>query len=192
MKRKNALLAMQRSIYYPDSCSEALLNHVCDPCDDGEGSGVRGVFYYKDGAFGGTPTQAMFEQGAEDGTIIVIPKTRGTYDGGTPTYGKGFGDQEQTYEGSTYKLTYTDPNYKLNNDFYDNAQSATLWNVGWRSETLIHLSEKVVTIYGKDPHSDDNKNKVYWEVDVTWSSKDKPRIYDMPAGIFQCFQVIEA
>lgn len=177
------------SIFYA-SCSEDILNHVCDPCDEGEGDGVRHVFYYKDGSFAAAPTKTEFEQGVESGDVIVISDTRGTFDGGTPTYGKGYGDRISSYESSTYKVTYSDRNYVRNRAFYNGLQSQTSWNFGWKSETQIHLSEKKVTAYGKDPHTDDITKKVVWEVEVTWASKTKPLIYDSPDGIFECFQIL--
>lgn len=171
-------------------CGEDFLNHICDPCDEGESDGVRSAFFYKDGVFSGTPTTAQFRAGYLAGKVIIIPEVRGTGDGGTPTYGNGFGDRITTYESSDYKMTFTDPNYSLNRDFYDSAQSQTQWNFGWRTETLIHMSEKKVTIYGKDPHSGDLKKKIYWEVEVTWNSKNKPKIYPTPDGVFECFTLI--
>lgn len=189
--KKNALRAIQRSIYYP-TCSEELQSHFCDPCDDGELGGVRSVFYYQDGVFALTnaPSKSEFDAGIAAGTVIIIPSTRGSYDGGSPTYDKGFGDTDQSYSSSTYKLTYIDPNYVKNRDFYNSLQSQTQWKIGWRSETQIHLSEKTVTAYGKDTHEEDVKTKVYWNVEVSWVSKIKPLIYDTPASVFECFQVI--
>lgn len=179
------------SIYYP-TCSEELLDHFCDPCDDGELGGVRSIFYYKDGAFSLSqdPSAAEFEAAVAAGLCVIVPSTRGTYDGGAPTFDKGFGDTDQTFASSSYKLTYTDPNYVQNRAFYNALQSQSQWMIGWRSETQIHLSEKTVTAYGKDPHQEDVKTRVYWEVEVAWVSKVKPLIYDTPSGVFECFQVI--
>lgn len=172
------------------NCGAQLLNHYCDPCDEGELGGVSSIFFYKDGAFSGVPVTADFTNGVQNGLVVVIPETRGTFDGGTPNYGKGFGRRTTTYDSSDYKLTYTDRNYKQNNTFYNSAQSQTEWNVGWCSETLIHLSGTPVTIYGKDPHTEEVKNKIYWEVECTWNSKNKPLIYPTPTGVFECFVLI--
>lgn len=177
------------SQYYPQ-CGDELLDHWCDPCDEGEGDGVRSIFLYKDGTFSATPTTQEFRDGVTNGNIVIIPETRGTFDGGAPTYGKGFGDRTTTFESADYKLTYTDPNYYRNRSYYNSAQSQTQWNIGWRSETLIHLSEKKVTMFGKDPHTDDNKKKIYWEVETTWTSKNKPLLFPTPSDVFECFQDI--
>lgn len=162
--------------------------HVCDPCDPGEGDGVRSVFFYKEGAFAtATPTALEFENGqiASPQTVKVIPTTRGTYDGGTPTYGEGFGDADSSYESASHKLSYVDPNY-LNRDFYDWLQNQTQWMFGWRTETKIHLTNKPVTAYAKDVHSGDIKKKLRWEVEITWTSKNKPTIAAIPADTFVC------
>lgn len=162
------------------------LVHVCDPCGRELGR-VRGVALV-DGSFDldslitklkNPSTQATaasdFEAAIENGQIHLISETNGTYDGGSPQTGDGYGDEETRLLGYLYTLTYKDPSYAGNKDFYERAE-AEHWRVIWRTETLLHFADKPAGIQAIDPVEADLTSAVAWNVTATWKSKKKPDI----------------
>lgn len=183
---------MSQTIYYPESCDELEEDHVCDDCEGQEGARVRSIAFLKEGVtFSDATSTAEWTAKVASGDLIVIPKTNGTFDGGTPNYGPGFGDEEQRYINSTFKLNYRDPNLKVNFDFYEGKKKSARWKVIYRSETLVWIGDKVCTIAPKAPVADDAKGSVVWEVEVTWISRNSPEPFDAPADIFECFLTSE-
>ena len=68
------------------------ISHVCDPCLVAEKGGVRSFFMVKENAtITLLSTASEWTAAITAGNIIIIPETRGTYDGGTPKMGAGYG-----------------------------------------------------------------------------------------------------
>lgn len=176
-------------IYYPTDCLEEDVDHFCEDCPPSEGARIRSVFFVKKSYTFIDPTStAEWQQAIEDGNVVVIAETNGSYDGGTPNYGAGFGDVVQTYIGSSYKATYREQDLKGNYDFYQAKKRSSSWNWGFRTETLVWITDKPATVVGKTPVVDDIKGNVVWEVEVTWDSQNDPEPFTMPEGIFDgCF-----
>ena len=179
-------MSLQR-ITCEEASGEELL-HVCDPCGRELGR-VRGVCLV-DGSFdldtlieklkSPNPSDqeeaaSIFEQAVSDGKIHLISETNGTYDGGSPQNGDGYGDEENRLLGYLYTLTYKDPSYSGNKDFYERAE-AEHWKIMWRTETLLHFADKPAGIQAIDPQDADLTSAVTWNVTATWKSKKKPEI----------------
>lgn len=178
------------AITYPTACDEEELDHVCDECDDPELARLRGVAFIKsDFAFTDPSSYAEWFDGIGSGDIIIIPFTRGSFDGGTPKEGAGYGDQATKYIGTDYSATYFDPNYAVNRDFYNNIKRFQNYKFAYKTETLVHITDKVCQVLPKAPVADDITGEVVWEVTVKWSSQNEPDPYTAPDGIFVCFEV---
>lgn len=176
------------AVYYGDDCEEIEDDHVCTDCDEREGARVRSVFFLRKGVtFADATSTAEWQAKVLAGDVIIIPETNGDFDGGTPNYGDGYGDRENTYLNSTYKLTYHDPNLKDNYNFYEGKKRSSSWKVGYRTETLIWISDKTCTIAPGAPVANDAKANVVWNVEVTFTSGVHPEPFDVPADIFDCF-----
>lgn len=186
MPRGLALMA----ITYPTDCDYDVPAHECSDCEEVEGAGVRGIAFIRDGYTIANPLLAAdWITGIESGDIIIIPKTRGSFDGGTPVTKPGFGNQKTRYVTTDYSLTFFDPVYKTNRNFYNAIKRQQNYKVAYLTETLIHLTDKVCLVLPKGPVNEDISEEVVWEVQVMWTSKNEPRQYIAPSGIFVCFDV---
>ena len=176
------------SVYYPSGCGEETPNHYCDPCATDEHGRVRSVaFIKKDFEFIDPSNEQEWIDGINSGNIIIIAETNGSFDGGTPKEGPGYGDTTSTYLGSDFVLKYKDPNYKQNCHFYNTINKSRNYKVAYRTETLVHISDKTAYINAKPAVQDDLTSTVVWDVDVKWSSSNIPCPYEMPDGVFTCF-----
>jgi hypothetical protein len=187
------------SVYYPDATcggEEAVPVYNCNPCPDYEYGRVRSVAYIKTDYIAtvlANPTSsAVWSTGINAGDIVVIWQTSGSYDGGTQEEIPGFGDVQTANGGVDHVLTYRDPNYKENSDFYNAIRTNSEYTVAYRTSDSIHFSESAVTISPKNPVQDDLKSVVVWEVTVKWSNADSPVAYDIPSGIFDSCSILIA
>lgn len=191
-KLKQHVQFLLMAITYPAGCDEEELVHFCDECEDPELARVRAIAFIKQSYVFTNPALASeWITGIESGDIIIIPATRGSFDGGTPKLVTGYGDVAEKYASSDYSLTYFDPNYKTNRDFYNALKRSVNYKVAYKTETLVHMTDKVASIAPKAPVVDDVTGYVEWEVNVKWSSKNEPTAHIAPVGIFSCFEVTE-
>lgn len=179
---------------YKKSCTKSIgaLTHTCDPCDTPELGRVRSLILIKKGTSLNITTLNIQEwrAGIEAGTIIVIPKTIGSFDGGTPKTGDGYGDETERVLSNDYVLSIKDPNYADNVEFWEAAEGET-WNVAWRSETLLHYVDKDCKLTAKAPIEEGLDSRVVWNVEIKWNSRTKPQVvpFEPIAEIFDCFEV---
>lgn len=184
---------MALSIYYPSDCQDTVPAYQCNACPDREKGGVTTVaFIKKDFAFVDPTDPQEWIDGIEAGSIMLIAKTRGQYDGGSAKYGEGFGRIKQRLLGYDYKLTFMDEDFKANKSFYDAIDDSNNWILAWFTESLVWLSDTAVTTSVKDAVDIDIEKDVVWEVEVSWFYKNKPRKFEAPAGIAEsCFGLAE-
>lgn len=179
--------ALGLTVTYPTDCDDADPIHECSDCTDPELGRIRGIAFIKKDYTIADPTSVDdWNTGIESGDIIIVPMTRGTFDGGTPKEGPGYGDQATKYIGTDYSLTFFDPDYITNRDFYNTIKLYQNWKVAYKTETQVHLTDKVCQVLPKAPVADDITSEVVWEVMVKWSSQNEPTPYTAPAGVFIC------
>lgn len=174
-------------IYYP-SCEQAIPEHICTPCDKQEHGRIRGTaFVKKTFAFIDASNTTEWQAGIASGDIIIIPQTNGSFDGGTPQEGPGYGDSVSTYIGSDFVATFKDPNYADNCAFYNVLKRSRNYNFAYCTETKVHVTSKPVVVLPKSPVADDINSLVEWDVTVKWRESDIPCPVNIPEGIFDCF-----
>lgn len=179
---------MAYSVYYPSGCASSVPNHYCNDCEPREHARVRSAaFIANDFNFINPSDPDEWEAGIANKKIIIIPKTNGSFDGGSEVEGAGYGDQQTSLNGYNFQAVYNDPNYKLNADFYNAIKNSRNYKFAYRTETQIHLTETTVSIIPKNPVVEDLTGEVVWNVTVKWSDDDLPIPYDTPTGIFECF-----
>lgn len=177
-------MSLQR-ITCGDASGENLI-HSCDPCGRELGR-IRGVALV-DGSVDLTElidalktgnnaqtAQTTFESLIESGKLHLISETTGTFDGGSAQTGDGYGDEETRLLGYLYTLSFKDPSYSGNKDFYERAENEH-WKLIWRTETLLHFADKPAGIQAIAPVEQDLTSAVAWNVTATWKSKNKPDI----------------
>lgn len=174
-----------------NSCgADSLPPHICDVCPDFEYARVRGVCLinrdYLDTLLADPTDLTLWQDGIDSGDIIQIGETAGSYDPGTPAELKGYGDRPKTNGPRTHTLTYNDPNYATNYNFYNALTESTQWVPAWRTSTKTHIADVAATITPSDPHADDETAVVDWQVAVSWISKNLAAIYDAPLEVFTC------
>lgn len=179
---------MAYPIYYPQGCVAEVGEHFCSNCPEPEHARVRSVaFIANDFQFTDPSSPAEWNAGILAKKIIIIPEVNGSFDGGSEVEGPGYGDQSSKLTGYNYVLTYNDPTYKQNADFYNAIKNSQNFKFAYRSESLIHMVEVPVSVIPKNPIVEDIAAEVVWNVLVKWSDGDLPIPYDAPAGIFTCF-----
>lgn len=179
------------SVYYPTDCEDILPDHICDPCEDIEQGRVRSVaFIKKDFAFNDPSDAQEWQAGIEAGDIIIIPETKGTYDGGAEVLQPGYGDMIEKLTGYNHQLQYQDPNYKSNCNFYNLIKNSRQYKFAYRTGSRIHIIDETIQAIPKAPVQEDLATEVVYDVLIKWQSKNLPCHYEMPPGIFdRCFYV---
>lgn len=182
---------MAYTIYY-GGCAEDQPDHIVDPCGtEREHGRVRSVAFIHDSylatllASPDNPT--TWQTGILDKLIWILPQTAGTYDGGTPVYAPGYGDQKEVLAGYDHVVTYRDPDFKGNASFYNAIKQSRQWYLAINTETQTQIFESSATIAPKAPVQDDLTSEVVWEVEVRISQPDFPEPFDTPPGIFEAF-----
>lgn len=184
---------MAYPIYYPSGCASEIPDHYCNPCETPEHGRVRSAaFIANDFEFTDPSDPTEWQNGILNKKIIIIPETNGSFDGGSEVESPGYGDQQTKLNGYNFVLTYNDPNYKLNADFYNAIKNTRNYRFAYRTEKLIHLTQNSVQVVPKNPVAEDLTSEVVWNVLVKWSEGDLPVPYDVPASIFDCFDYTQA
>lgn len=177
------------------SCAQTVgaLTHVCDPCDTPEMGRVRSLVLIKNGTTIELPLEKTDWQTAiEAGNIVIIPKTIGSFDGGTPVMGDGYGDETERKLADDYVLSVRDPNYADNEDFWQEAEKEE-WNIGYCTEKLFHYVNAPVRLTAKAPVEEGLDTRVVWNVELKWRSKTKPQATPIEpvAEFFKCFELTD-
>lgn len=176
------------SIYYPSGCDTAVPDHLCNPCEATEHGRVRSVAFVRNSFEFVDPTDPTeWQTGINNKDIIIISEVLGSFDGGAPVEGAGYGNQQSKLTGYNFSLVYKDPNYKDNADFYNALKFSREYKVAWRTENLTHVSTNTVSVIPKNPVAEDLTSEVVWEVEVKFSQGDLAEPFATPAGIFECF-----
>lgn len=179
---------MAYSVYYPSGCDAVVGDHYCNPCDAIEHGRIRSVAYIKtDFEFSDPTDPNEWIAGIQAKDIIIIPEVNGSFDGGSEVEGPGYGDQQTKLVGYNFQLTFNDPNYKNNADFYNAIKRSRNYRLAFRTETQTHITTNAVSIVPKNPVTEDLTSEVVWNVLNKWSEGDLPVPYDTPEGIFTCF-----
>lgn len=180
------------SVYYPAGCDEEVPAHICDQCEVTEKGRVSSVAFIKNTfAFTDVTNPVEWQAGFAAGNIILIPQTKGTFDGGSEVEVAGFGRSSTKLVGYNFQAQYQDPNYRQNCNFYNALKNSRQYRFAYATETQIHLTDAVVQVIPKNPVQDDINSEVVWDVIVKWAGADLPCPFDIPEGIFDtCVAVV--
>jgi hypothetical protein len=178
---------------------------LCNACTDPEQGGVRGVAYIEKSYVDAARTAdglidklnvemlAWWNTGVLSGKIIIVPRTRGTFDGGSPVTGAGYGDIAEITTGKNFTLVANDPDHKENEEFYSALANAPgAYHVAWRTNTELRISDKPVNIDPVDNTEEDISSQVFWAATATWQQSRKTvQIFDVEPikQLFNCFEV---
>lgn len=180
------------TIYYPGCETEELPFYTCDPCEEYESARVRSVFFVTAAYYAilqANPLSlALWQAGILSEDIIIIPKVVGALDAPDPITGPGYGDDLESNLGRDYTLTWRDPNYKSNCNFYNSlAHKNGVYYVGYRTSSQSAISDKTVTPDARAPITENIEDNVEWNGSAKWRSRFQPCPFDTPVGVFTCF-----
>jgi hypothetical protein len=117
---------------------------------------------------------SLWEDGVANGSIIVLPKTSGSYDPGDPKELKGFGERKVSYGPRTMKLMLNDPDYADNYHFYNEISLRTDLVPYFGTSSLVRIFDTPASIKAKDPVVDDLEEEVIWNIECEVVSVNLP------------------
>lgn len=173
-----------------DSTGSKLI-HSCNACQETEMGRIRTLFLIKPGTKITIPLSAEeWNTAIEEGSIIAIPNVKGSSDGGSAITADGYGDKTERLLGYDYTLTISDPAYKDNSEFYQEAEKET-WNVAYCTETLLHYTDQEVSLKATEAIEEGTDSEVVWSVELKFRTKDKPvKTEKSPiASLLRCFEI---
>jgi len=176
---------------YYNSCDDSIDPHYCRDCDNTTEKGrIRRGGWLRHSAYAEImtdPTDPLkWEAAAAAGDFIVLPELSGTFDGGAPKYGIGYGDSKERYQGSDFVANIKDPIYKENWTHYRSLAGKSNWHFVYLTETQLHVSGVPVTVAPKNPVTENVDDDVIWESEVKWFEFFTPAPHDAPMDIFIC------
>lgn len=169
----------------PYTPCDALPDHTANLCDSGELGRIRSVaIIANDFTFSDPTNPTEWTDGEAAGKIIILPETSGTYDGGKPKEGPGYGDAENTYMSMEHTVKFKDPTFKDNILFYNTLRKSRGYRMAFRTNSLVHIVESPVNFRPTNPVAEGTDTTVVWDIEAKWTSPDTPLAYDLPTGIF--------
>ena len=170
--------------YYPSGC-DILPAHVAVNCNSNENGRVRGVaFIHKDVTFIDPTDATEWTTYIAQKKIHIIPETNGSFDGGSPGEGPGYGDSVSTYTATAFSLKFKDPNLVSNRPFYNAIMKSRNYKIGWLTETQLWLGNKPCVVMPKPAVEDNLQSATVWDVEAKWTEENLPTFSNIPDGIF--------
>jgi hypothetical protein len=150
-------------------------DYVCDPCAKSEGGRVRGAVYFHkslkaDLIKANLESKTWWETQIQAGTVIIVPTTRGTFDGGAKVTVTGFGDSKEKVKGKNFTVVVNDQNHAANEAFYNALENNYKdYIFGFRTENELRVGTEVMTGFeAKDPVEEDTDSVVLWQANIVW------------------------
>jgi hypothetical protein len=171
---------------YVNSCI-ALNDYSNNPCGTKEMGRVRALAFVKKTSTIADPTDdADWNALVTSGACILVPRVRGTYDGGVDVESAGFSDEATEFTGKNHQIQFFDPNFNANNrDFYNELRKASKdFKVWFVTETKLWEVETTPMISAKIPVTENVTDQVTFDVMIKWADDNLPLIYTKPASFF--------
>jgi len=182
------------ALNYLDDCetNEEDLVYTCDPCNVTELGGIRSLMLVKKGTTIAVPlTLNAVTAQVESGDVIILPATRGTFDGGAPKMVAGFGNRKERRIGADYVLQAKAPTYADNAIFMEAVENVQDWNLAFATENQLHIVSADVSITTKAPVEEGLDTDVLWNLECKWYSKTKPVLTPIApiVTLLKCFEI---
>jgi hypothetical protein len=174
--------------YYPTTCDDVVPAHNCDPCLPKEFGRIRAVAFIKDSFnFTNPEDSSEWQAGISSGDIVLIPQVHGSLADPTEKEGVGYGDTVSTVLGFDFAVTFFDPNYAENCDYYNALKKTQNWKFMYKTSTKGHLTNVTVTVIPKAPIADELTSEVVWVVMVKWADENHACPFDFPTDQLNCY-----
>lgn len=180
--------------YYPSACETSIGSHDCDPCPSREHGRIRGVGYINEDYYSTIAADplnsSLWTAGLDLGTlgIINIPEVEGESAEPAEQVRTGFGDVKDFLLSFDWSISYRDPNFLDNCDFYNSMNNTRgVYYFYYRTETQTYITDQPVTVIAKQIIENDINSLVLWKVDVKWSSLNIPCNYTSVPILDRCW-----
>lgn len=144
----------------------------CTDCLTLELGGVRWVAFVRLCTTFDYASAAAWDAAITAGNAMLIPTTRGSYDGGVAVEGAGYGNRKVTFLGRDHSLTFFDPRAVQNCAFWNSMAYTTEFRMLWGTQTQVWDSVVPVTILPMNPIAEDITSVVETNVTAKWSHPD--------------------
>jgi hypothetical protein len=173
------------SIYTP-GCGE-LPSFTCQDCPVKEDGRVRAIWVQKVSyTFSDITDPNEWDVAICSGDVVVFPYTNGTADQ-AEQLSDGYGNVPQDVDSYEYTLNIHEPQYKNNVAFWNFMRKSNQHLVGYKTQTLCHLSTVAAKFIPKAPVSADLKIKIDLNIIIKFVQRDLIVPTTAPTGIFdQC------
>lgn len=159
--------------------------YACTDCGERDFARVRHVAYFDENyEFSDIESFAEWNTLLNAGQAEVIRNVLGSYDGGETEEIGGFGDVEFDNGNTTHVLTFKDPNYKDNRDFYNALKNKKDKKFVWTTQNNMFVANTPANISVKIPIAESIKDIVVAEVTIKWVQSDLPLIYTRATDLF--------
>lgn len=176
-------------VVYP-GCPDEFLLHNCTSCITPENGRVRHIaFVHTSVSFTDITSPVEWKAAMLLKKIHVVAGVNGTYDGGSPTIGRGYGAVPKRKTGNTFKLTVYDPNFLENCSFYNSMGNSMNYRIAFCSETVMQISDSACLCVQKDSIEEPTESERVWTLDIEFSQKNTACHVAIPGGIFLCSEV---
>ncbi len=181
INKNHAMEAIQR-IYYP-SCA-GIPDPSCSDCPTKELGRVRSIFLKRtDYKFLDITNPLEWVAAINARNVYVFPYTKGSLEI-VENMQDGFGNVDQDLMSYSFTLNAMDPQFPNNCDFWNAIKHNNNYQVGYRTETKIYMSDVGATIIPKAPIADDLKSRVVWNITFKFIQEDIPCPKAIPNEIF--------
>ena len=167
---------MAYTLGYPSECDDIEVVHTCTDCNTpAEPARLMSVFFMLDDfEFSNPALFSEWEAAILAGNVVVIPKTNGDFDGGTPQFEDGYGEELQQYVTTEFKANYKDRDLKANWAFYEGKKLSKRWRFGFRTKNYVFITNTPCTIVPRFPVENNIKGSVVWNVEVSCAERENP------------------
>lgn len=170
------------SIYSPGCGS--IPAPICQDCPSKELGRVRGFWLQKVSyTFTDITSSVEWDDAICNGDVFVFPYSNGTAEM-AEQLSDGYGNVPQTLDSYEFTLNLHEPQYKNNIPFWNAVKKSNQYLVGYKTQTLCHLSSVAAMFFPKAPVSGDIKSKIDINLVVKFVQEDLIVPTDAPVGIF--------
>ncbi len=145
---------------------------TCEDCPTKELGGVR-AFWVQKASYVWTNIQnpTEWETAICNGDVFVFPFANGDVSIADNS-SDGYGNLPTTLDSYTYTITTHEPQYKNNVPFWNFVKRSISYKVGYKTETLLHLSSVAAQFTPTAPVGKDVKSKIDMAIKIMFTQED--------------------
>lgn len=177
------------STYYMDCDQDPI---ALDPEFRQEYGRVRSVAFIRKGylqqILSDPENLTLWTDGIDNGNIIILERTTGSFDSGTPLKLKGYGRRLTTHGYRDMQLNFNICCNKSNYEFFNDLDKRIDYVPAFRTGSYLHIFDSQADILTKEEAQDDIESVVLWTIECTVRSRNLPIKIDSSSllSLFAC------